>query len=242
MVPAKLKRHFSTNHSHLSNKTVDYFRRLLDSQQKQRKVFKRKVTISDKAQEASYLVAELVAKKMKSHTIAKSLIMPACKIIVRTMLGEEAECEVSKVPVSNNTISRRVDDLSNNISGILSEILQNNNFALQVDETTDITGKAQLLAFVRFENEGETIENFLCCKELPETTKGHDIFNILSSYLESYNLSWNQCVGICTDGAPSMIGSVQGFVSRVKEKNSEVITTHCFLHREVLVSKVLGMI
>ena len=137
-----------------------------------------------------------------------------------------------------------MDDLSNNISGILSEILQNNNlqnnFALQVDETTDITGKAQLLAFVRFENEGEIIENFLCCKELPETTKGHDIFNILSSYLESYNLSWNQCVRICTDGAPSMIGSVQGFVSRVKEKNSEVITTHCFLHREVLVSKSIG--
>ena len=240
MVPAKLKRHFNTNHSHLSNKTVDYFRRLLDSQQKLRKVFKRKVTISDKAQEASYLVAELVAKKMKSHTIAESFIMPACKIIVRTMLGEEAECEVSKVPVSDNTINTRVDDLSNNISGILSEILQNNNFALQVDETTDITGKAQLLAFVRFENEGEIIENFLCCKELPETTKGHDIFNILSSNLESYNLSWNQCVGICTDGAPSMIGSVQGFVSRVKEKNSEVITTHCFLHREVLVSKIIG--
>ena len=177
---------------------------------------------------------------MKSHTIAESLIMPSCKIIVRTMLGEEAECEVSKVPVSDNTITRRVDDLSNNISGILSEILQNNNFALQVDETTDITGKAQLLAFVRFENEGEIMENFLCCKELPETTKGHDIFNILSSYLESYNLSWNQCVGICTDGAPSMIGSVQDFVSRVKEKNSEVITTHCFLHREVLVSKSIG--
>ena len=90
MVPAKLKRHFSTNHSHLSNKTVDYFRRLLDSQQKERKAFKRKVTISDKAQEASYLVAELVAKKMKSHTIAESLIMPACKIIVRAMLSEEA--------------------------------------------------------------------------------------------------------------------------------------------------------
>ena len=233
MVPAKLKRHFSTNHSHLSNKTVNYFQRLLDSQQKQRKVFKRKVIISDKAQEASYLVAELVAKKMKSHTIAASLIMPACKIIVRTMLGEEAECEVSKVSVSDNTISRRVDDLSNNISGILSEMLQNNNFALQVDETSDITGKAQLLAFVRFENEGEIMENFLCCKELPETTKGHDIFNILSSYLEL-------CVGICTDGAPSMIGSVQGFVSRVKEKNSEVITTHCFLHREVLVSKSIG--
>ncbi len=141
MAPAKLKRHFTTNNSHLSNKTVDYFRKLLDSQQKQRKFFE-KVIISDKAQEASYLVAELVAKKIKTRTIAENLIMPACKIIVRTMLGEEAESELSKVPVSDNTISRREDDLSNKISDILSEILQNNNFALQVDESTDISGKA----------------------------------------------------------------------------------------------------
>jgi hypothetical protein len=55
----------------------------LDSQDKQRKVFEEKVTISEKAQEARYLVAELVAQKMKSHTIAESLIMPACKIIVK---------------------------------------------------------------------------------------------------------------------------------------------------------------
>ncbi len=130
------------------NKTADYFQRLLDSQEKQRKFFKKKATISDKAQEASYLVAEVVAKKMKSHTFAESLIMPACKIIVRTMLGEEAESELSKVPVSDITISRLVDDLFNNISGILSEILQNDNFALEVDESTDITGKARLLAFV----------------------------------------------------------------------------------------------
>ncbi len=143
----------------MSNKTEDYFRRLLDSPQKQRKFFEKKVTISDKAQEASYLVAELVAKKMKNHTIAESLIMPVCKITVRAMLGEEVKSELSKVPVSDNTISRRVDDLPNNISGILSEILQNNGFALQVNESTDIVGKAQLLAFV-FENEGEIIENY----------------------------------------------------------------------------------
>ncbi len=85
--------------------------------------------------------------------------MPACKITMRTILGEEAESELSKVPVSDNTISRRVDDLSN-ISGILSEILQNNNFALQVDESTDIPGKAELMAFVLFENEGEIMENY----------------------------------------------------------------------------------
>ncbi len=133
-----------------------------------------------------------------------------------------------------------MDDLSNNISGILSEILENNNFAHQADESTDITGKAQLLAFVRSENKGEMMKHYFCCKELPETMKGHDVLNILSSYLESCGLSWNRCDGICTDGAPSVNGSVKGFVSRVKEKSPEVIIIHCFLHREVLVSKTIG--
>jgi hypothetical protein len=47
----------------LSNKTIDYFQRRLDSEGKQRKFFEMKATISEKAQEASYLVAALVAQK-----------------------------------------------------------------------------------------------------------------------------------------------------------------------------------
>jgi hypothetical protein len=92
---------------------------------------------------------------------------------------------------------------------------------------------------VLFENEGE-IMDFCCCKELPETNKGSDIFKILSSHLESCGLSWNQCVGICTDGAPSMIGSIKDFVTLVKGKSHDVIPTHCFLHRDVIVSKTIG--
>jgi hypothetical protein len=72
--PGKI-RHFTPNHSHLLKEKNDYFQRLLDSQNKQRKVSEKKVTVSEKAQEASYLVAELIAPKMKSHTIAENLIM-----------------------------------------------------------------------------------------------------------------------------------------------------------------------
>jgi hypothetical protein len=49
---------------------------------------------------------------MKSHTIAESLMMPTCKIIVRTMIGKEAEIEINKVPLSDKTISRRVGDVT----------------------------------------------------------------------------------------------------------------------------------
>jgi hypothetical protein len=37
-----------------------------------------------------------------------------------------------------------------------------------------------------------------------------------------------------------MIGSIKGFVTLVKEENHDIVTTHCFLHREVLVSKTTG--
>ncbi len=71
------------------------------------------------------------------------------------------------------------------------------------------------------------------------TTGGQGIFDILSAYLKKWNLSWKSCVRICTDGAPSMIGSIKGFVSLVQQLNPNVIRTRCFLHREVLVSKTI---
>jgi hypothetical protein len=64
------------------------------------------VTVSVKAQEASYLVAELTAQRMESHAVAESLIMPACKILVRTVTGKAAESEIDKVTVCDNTVSK----------------------------------------------------------------------------------------------------------------------------------------
>ena len=55
--------------------------------------------------------------------------------------------------------------------------------------------------------------------------------------MEENELTWKECVA---DGAPSMIGSIKGFVSLVKKVNSEIIITHCFLHREVLIGKTLN--
>ena len=80
----------------------------------------------------------------------------------------------------------------------------------------------------------------MCCKELKERTTSKDIFAALTNYLEENGLSWKKCIGICTDRAPCIIGSIKGLVFLARRENPDIITTHCFLHREVLVGKTLG--
>uniref|UniRef100_A0A0L8I2A7 Uncharacterized protein n=1 Tax=Octopus bimaculoides TaxID=37653 RepID=A0A0L8I2A7_OCTBM len=194
---------------------------------------------SEKAQVASTEIAKMIALHTKLHTLTKSITLPTCRKMVKTMLGDEAKQEISKILISNNTIHRRIMDLSADIEETVQNKLQNSEFALQVDESTDISNKAQLLTFIHFIDGNQIRNQFFCCEEMLLTTRGKDIFDILSPYLVKWNLSWNSCVGICTDGAPSMISSIKGFVSLVQQQNPNVIHSHCFIHREVLVSKTI---
>ncbi|XP_053568057.1 SCAN domain-containing protein 3-like [Bombina bombina] len=240
MVPSKLKRHLQTKHQSLQNKNTEYFVRLRKHNEKQGILMKKNAKVSERALKASYLVAELVAKSKKPHTIAETLILPACKAIVAEMLSPDAVKEVAKVPLSDNTIARRIDDMSADIeSVVLEKIHISGKFALQLDESTDISGHAQLLANVRFLDGDAIRENFLFCKALPEKTTGEEIFRVTSDYLEQGGLKWENCTSVCTDRAAAMVGRTKGFVSRVKEKQPDVIVTHCFLHREALVAKTL---
>ena len=193
------------------------------------------VKINEKALKASFQAAELVVKSEKSHTIAESLILPACKAIVKEMFGPDVVQEVTKVLPSDNTISRRIDDMS--VDMILEKIYIGKHFSLQLDEYTDIIKNVQLLANVRFVD-GDTIrENFLFCKTLVKTTR--EIFCITTEYLENGNLQWENFISIFTDRATAMVRRNKDFVSKVKERNQNVIFTPCFLHCETLVIKTL---
>jgi hypothetical protein len=53
----------------MTGKNADYFKRLLGSQNKQSKAFVSKVTVTEKAQETSYLVTELITSTVTLRVV-----------------------------------------------------------------------------------------------------------------------------------------------------------------------------
>jgi hypothetical protein len=122
MVPGKLKRHFNTKHSHLIGKDSQ-FQSFALFPGKASQVNGKIATIAEKAQVASYKATEIIARNIQPHTIAETLSLPACKQIVISVLGEAAEREISNIPLSNDTISRRIENMSSDIQKQVAEKL-----------------------------------------------------------------------------------------------------------------------
>lgn len=98
------------------------------------------------------------------------------------MIDKKAADTLKKVPRSN-TMSRRIDDMSVNIIGqAVKKMKQTGQFALQLDEMTDVSGDAQLLAFVRYKDVSDINEHILFCKKLPGKTTGEEMFQIIDSF------------------------------------------------------------
>jgi hypothetical protein len=62
------------------------------------------VRISENVQEARYKVVELIVKVKAPHTIAETLLWPACKEMVKIVLDPEADNEIYEIPLSVDTI------------------------------------------------------------------------------------------------------------------------------------------
>ncbi|UYV65393.1 hypothetical protein LAZ67_3004220 [Cordylochernes scorpioides] len=212
MVPSKLLRHIETNHREQINNPISYFENIRSSFQKQSKKFKKFMTTSDEAQTASYMIAQLIARKKKAHAEAEEIILPALKIVAGCMLTNDAMEKVTKIPLSSKTIARRIEDMSEDIELQIKQSFNDSStkWAIQLDETTDISNKAQLLAFLRFVDTGKIVNNYFFCEELKQRTTGADIFELVDENVMKYNLRWENCVSVCMDGAPAMKVSFLG--------------------------------
>lgn len=134
-----------TKHPSLAAKPLDFFRRKEKELQVQKKILINQTTIPTKAQKASYEVAYLIAQAKKPHTIGETLIKPAAIAMSRAMHGYKLARELESVPLSDGTISRRITDMAQDIKSQLIDRVKKGKYALQLDESTDVSNCAQLL-------------------------------------------------------------------------------------------------
>lgn len=241
MRPGRLERHLSTKHSALQNKPKEYF--VAKSETLKRMKFDSAGSFaqsSEKVLEASYELSLLIAKAKKSHTVGETLVKPCLLKASDIVLGPESRQKLSQIPLSDNTVKRRIDDMAEDIKNqVIDAVKQSPFFAIQLDESTDVAQCSQLLVFVRYIQDYTIRDEILFSTELTTTTKAVDVMSAVTDFFGKHDLSWHKLIGVCTDGAPSMLGSRSGFVQLVREKNPSVTAIHCVIHRQALAAKTL---
>ena len=127
----------------------------------------------------------------KPHTIAETLIKPCALEMTEIVCDSEQRKKLESIPMSNNIIKSRIDDISENIFKQVMEELVSSPFAfsLQLDESTDVSNCSQLLSFVRYVNGNKIKEEFLFCEPFLETAKSSDVFRMVNKFLSSKTLT-----------------------------------------------------
>ncbi|GFR14311.1 zinc finger BED domain-containing protein 5 [Trichonephila clavata] len=137
MKPSKLQRHLNTKHATLSKKPIEYFERLLQTSNKEKNTLEKYVTLNDKYLSASYEVSYLIAKTKKPFTIGEQLLLPAAIRMSEIVHGKQYAAEISKIPLSNDTVSKKISDISNDqFQQLLMRLKDSSKFAIQLDEST----------------------------------------------------------------------------------------------------------
>ena len=133
---------------------------------------------------ASSEIALLVAKNKKPHPIAEELIVPAAKMLVKHVIGNEAVSKLNSVSVSNNTIQRRIIKMSTDIKEqVITEVQGSKyGFTIQLVESIDVSNYAQLLVYVRYATKDAIRNELLLINEMKTTTKGEDVFELVDNF------------------------------------------------------------
>ncbi|CAH2009376.1 unnamed protein product [Acanthoscelides obtectus] len=178
MKPSKLQDHLRRCHPDKTEKDLKYFQTLKDKFQESPTLDRMFASTSqrnddddDDGLRASYNISLLIAKSGKPHTIGEKLILPAVEEVLKTVLHKPASDIIKRIPLSNNTVERRIDEMSSDIVSFLCNYLQTTHFSIQLDESTLPDNAALLLAYVRFIRNQDIYEELLFARTLITDTK-----------------------------------------------------------------------
>ena len=86
-------------------------------------------------------------------------------------------------------------------------------------------------------------EELLTILPMKEHTRGEDIFQSFKNFIKKTQLPVCKLVSIGTDGAPVMVGRVNGFIAKCRADDAfpDFLNYHCIIHQPALCAKMLNM-
>ena len=85
---------------------------------------------------------------VKPHTIHEVCVKPAALKIAGTMLGQKEAMKLNSVPLSAKVVIDRISTFAQNVQEqVLSYINASKCFAIQLDETIDVSSNAQPMVY-----------------------------------------------------------------------------------------------
>lgn len=97
------------------------------------------------------------------------------------------------------------------------------DYSVALDESTDLTDTAQLAMFIRGVDVNFVVtEEMAALVSMKGTTRRCDLMESFNTLVNRYNLNLSNLAGICTDGAPSMVGKNKGLVALIKNNNPDI--------------------
>ena len=148
MKPVKLKEHLNANRPGNISDSRDTFlqkkARFEVSGTLDKYVF---IPIEKPLLVASYKIAYRIAKEKKPHSIAETLTKLCALEMTEIVCGSDQRRKLEGIPMSNNVVKSRIDDISENI---LKQVMEESEtspfpFSLQLDESTDVSYCSQLV-------------------------------------------------------------------------------------------------
>lgn len=110
--------------------------------------------------------------------------------------------------MSDDVMEQVIQDINSSRTGM---------FEIHLDESTEVNSCAWLLVFVWYVFQSDIKDEHLFCTELETTTTVLDVIGKLTSFFSTNGIAWENCCGVCADGAPAMWGSRSGLQKRVKD-------------------------
>ena len=113
---------------------------------------------------------------------------------------------------------------------ISREVNEAEMYSIMVDETKDVGKVEQISISVRYVKNNEVYERFLTYVHA-EALNAEALSKHILGTLRDYDISIDNCVGQCYDGASVMSGQSKGVQTRIRTEAPKALYIHCTAHK-----------